>query len=330
MVYTRCGQESFMLEWLRIIFLGDVTMKRRDFLGLTTLTAGTLVLNPIAEAADSPTPAFSTDPVWVPLTKQVKTTRVGFGTGMSGGMRRSDLVRGGYQKAIEMLRYAYDMGIRLFDCADLYGTHDVVKLALRDKPRDSYVLISKVWLLGGGIPEKERLDPVDTVDRFLWELETDYIDVVQMHCMQNNRWTNDFEKAMVSLEKLKQNGKILAHGVSTHSNAATELAAETDWCDVVHVRINNEGMHMDGPQNDPAARVTETVRATKKAHDAGKGVVAMKVLGQGDMKDPEMRKKATKFISELDCVNTMLVGFTEKEQITEFLTNFAAVSRPAR
>jgi len=301
-------------------------MKRRDFLALSTIATGAAVLTPLTGVAQTATLAVPREPVWIPLTKDVKTTLIGFGTGMRGGDRRSDLVRGGYPKAVEMLRYAYDLGIRLFDCADLYGTHDVVTEALKGKPRDSYVLVSKIWPHRGGLPETERPDPEVTVKRFLRECKTDYIDVMQIHCMLNNQWVQEHETAMESLAKLKKAGLIRAHGISSHSNAATELAAETEWCEVVHVRINNEGMYMDGPQNDPAARVAETVRTTKKAHDAGKGVIAMKVVGQGDMKDLEMRKKSTKFVMDLGTVHVMLVGFTEKEQITEFVANVDAAT----
>ena len=299
-------------------------MKRRDFLNLTTLAAGTAVLTPLTGVAQTSAPSSPVEPEWVPLTKEVKSTRIGFGTGMNGGMRRSDMIRGGYPKAIEMLRYAYDHGIRLFDCADLYGTHDVVAEALKDKPRDSYVLVSKIWLTGGGIPEVERLDPDVTVKRFLRETRTQYIDVVQIHCMTNNSWNREFATAMESMEKLKKAGLIRAHGISSHSNAATELAAETAWCDTVHVRINGEGMAMDG---NGATAVAESIRTAKKAHDAGKGVIAMKVFGGGGMRTDahaEMRKKATKFIVDLDCIDVILIGFTEPAHIPEFLTNYAA------
>ena len=307
-------------------YFGDAMMKRRDFLSLTTLAAGAAALTPLTGFAQTTASLEPKEPIWVPLTKEIKTTRIGFGTGMRGGNRRSDLTRAGYSKAIEMLRYAYDQGIRLFDCADLYGTHDVVGEALRGKPRDSYVLVSKVWLLGGGIPEKERLLPEESIRRFINEFGrgTEYIDVVQIHCMQNNRWTREYETAMESLEKAKKAGLIRAHGISSHSNAATELAAETEWCDVIHVRLNSEGMNMDGPQDDPKT-VADGLRVTKKAHDAGKGIICMKVLGEGKMSnDLEMRKKSTKFITQLDCVSVMIVGFTEKEHISEFVTNVAA------
>ena len=303
-------------------------MKRRDFIGLTTLATGAAVLTPLTGVTQTTTLAAPREPVWIPLTKDIKTTRIGFGTGMRGGDRRSDLVRAGYPKAIEMLRYAYDQGIRLFDCADLYGTHDVVTEALKGKPRDSYVLVSKVWPHRGGLPETERPDPEVTVKRFLRECRTDYIDVMQIHCMQNNQWTREFEAAMESLAKLKKAGLIRAHGISSHSNAATELAAETEWCDVVHVRINSEGLAMDGPPEN-AATVTEGVRVTKKVHDAGKGVIAMKVLGEGRGKmanDSDLRKKSTKFVQGLGSVHVMVVGFTETEHIAEFVANVDVAS----
>lgn len=298
-------------------------MKRRDFISLTALAAGTLTLNPLSEAAEMLTGPI--EPVWVPLTKEVNSTRIGFGTGMRGGDRRADLTRLGYPKAIELLRYAYDLGVRFFDCADLYGTHDVVAEALKGKPRGNYVLGTKVWLRGGGIPELERLDPQITVKRFLRELRTDYIDLVQIHCMSDNRWTQEFADGMEGLEKLKKAGIIRAHGISSHSNAATELATDTEWCDTIHVRLNSEGFNMDGFPNDAAKRVEEGVRITKRAHDAGKGIICMKVLGEGKMaNDPAMRKKSTTFISGLDCVDVMIVGFTELQHISEFVTNVAA------
>ena len=294
-------------------------MKRRDFLSLTTLAAGAAAMTPLTGVAQPPTTLTGPiEPVWVPLTKEVKTTRIGFGTGMRGSGRQSDLTRGGYFKAIDMLRYAYDMGIRLFDCADLYGTHNVVAEAMSGKPRDSYVLVTKCWVKGGGIPEQERLAPEETVKRFLRELGTTYIDVLQIHCMDNDRWSQEFATAMESMEKLKKAGLIRAHGISSHSRSATDLATKTDWCDTVHVRINSEGMSMEGSVEDNVANI-------KRAHDAGKGIIAMKVLGEGRMKDdPEMRKKSTKFVMELGSVDCMIIGFTEKDQITEFVTNVAA------
>lgn len=292
-------------------------MKRRDFLGTAALAAG---LIPAAVAQEAKKNA---DPLGlVQLTKDIKCSRIGYGTGMRGGNRVSDTVRAGWPKSIELLQFAYDNGVRLFDCGDLYGTHTIVAEALRGKPRDSYTLVSKIWLHNGGLPEKERLAPDETIPRFLRELRTDYIDVLQIHCMMNGNWTTQFADAMEGLEKLKQKGMIRAHGISSHSSAATRLAAQTPWCDTIHIRINSEGMNMDGPNDDAAARVKEGLEVAEAAHKAGKGIIAMKVLGEGKMADkPDLRKKSTAFVANLDCVDVLIVGFSEKEHITEFIEN---------
>lgn len=301
-------------------------MKRRDFLGVAALGVGTLATVGTLRADE----AKGFDPFEpVQLTKDIKCSRIGFGTGMTGGNRMSELTRAGWPKGIEMLRHGYDLGVRLFDCADMYGTHFVVAEAMKGKPRDSYTVVSKLWLHPtGGLPEKERLPPEETVPRLLRELRTDYIDVLQIHCMMGGNWTKDFEAAMEGMEKLKKEGKIRAHGISSHSFAATRAGTESDWCDVIHCRINSEGMNMDGPRDDAAKRVEAAVDTARKAKQAGKGIIAMKVLGEGKMShDPELRKKSTEFVSNLDCVDVMIVGFTEKEHITEFVENVKSVQK---
>ena len=86
---------------------------------------------------------------------------------------------------------------------------------------------------------------------------------------------------------------------------------------------------MDGFPDDVAKRVEEGVRVSKRIHDAGKGVICMKVLGEGKMANsPDLRKKSAQFISQLDCVNVMIVGFTELPHIPEFIANVKAAEKP--
>ncbi|MDR0870199.1 MAG: aldo/keto reductase, partial [Planctomycetaceae bacterium] len=226
-------------------------MKRREFLGTAAAGFGSLAFVPNTSAQDKPAPSESKFSETVQLTKDIKCSRLGMGTGMRGNSRISDTVRAGWKKSIELINFAYDNGIRFYDCADLYGTHQIVAEALKGKPRDSYTLVSKVWLHPrGGLPEKERLSPEETVPRFLRELHTDYIDILQIHCMMSPEWTSVFAEAMESMERLKKKGVIRSHGISSHSNDATEVATKSPWVDTMHIRINSEGMNMDVPQND--------------------------------------------------------------------------------
>ncbi|MGL4593835.1 MAG: aldo/keto reductase [Thermoguttaceae bacterium] len=306
-----------------------IPMKRRDFLGAAALGAGGLAAGTFP-AWSAETETKSTDPVAiVSLTPEVKTTRIGFGTGMRGGNRSSQITRMEKEKGLQLLQYAYNLGIRLFDVADLYGSHALVAEALKDKPRDSYTIVSKIWMRPGGIPGTERHGPAVMVPQFLKELQTDYIDVLQIHCMVAANWPEGHAATMEELELLKKKGMIRAHGISSHSNAASEVAAKTPWCEVIHVRINNKGISMDGPSDDTAARVAETVRTTKLCHDAGKGVIAMKVLGEGTMTDLETRRNSAAFVTNLGCVDAMIIGFEEKEQIPEFIENVALALKAA-
>ena len=110
-------------------------------------------------------------------------------------------------------------------------------------------MATKIWVSQGGIPEPERPDADVVVDRFRKELNTDYLDLVQIHCMTDAGWTDKQKKQMDILENLKAKKIIRAHGVSVHSLEAMEAASEIHWVDVVHVRINPYGEAMD--KNDP-------------------------------------------------------------------------------
>ena len=302
-----------------------MNLKRRQFLGTTALGTGALLAGrlPINAATEirkiKPVKPKSTDPVaLVPLAPTIWCSRIGFGTGMRGYQRSSNLSRMDRNKALGLVRFAYDCGIRMYDLADLYGTNPVVAEALQGKPRDSYVLSTKIWGHKGGLPEDDRPTADIVVKRFLQECQTDYLDVVQLHCMMNDQWTSEHGAQMEILEKLKQQGLIRAHGVSCHANSALKLAAETPWTDVVHVRINSEGVNMEGT-------IEEVVALTQKMHDVGIGTIAMKVIGEGKFADSlELRKKSVKFVTNLDCIDVMIVGFEEREHITEILENVEA------
>ena len=300
-------------------------MKRREFLKTGAVVgAGTLAVTATLKAQTpaelkkqaKPKKPFSTDPcAIVPLTDKVSCTRLGFGTGMRGGNRTSDITRMPEEKAIGLLQYAYDKGLRLFDMADLYGSHPIVTKALEGKPRDSYTLISKIWVHGGGIPEPERHDADVVLKRFLKECKTDYIDVVQLHCMMNGDWTGQFGKQMEIMERLKEEGLIRAHGVSCHANTALDVAAKTLWTDTVHVRINHDAARMDGS-------VEDVVKVTRECHQSGIGVIGMKVIGEGTFgNDLQKRKKSVDFVLNLDCVDVFVVAFDEKEHIDELIAN---------
>lgn len=296
-------------------------MKRRQFLrtslaGLgSAAVAGVPLPNVRADETKAPKNPFSTDPfATVQLTPQIKTSRIGFGTGMTGHSRSSALTRMDRKKATELILYGYERGIRFFDCADLYGTHQLIVDTLADAgiSRDSFQIGTKIWAHDGGIPEKERPRADVVVKRFLQETKSDYLDLVQLHCMMSPDWNERYAQYMEDLEALKKEGLIRAHGISSHSNAATKKAIELDWTDAIHVRMNTSGARMEGSFEENAALVEAA--AAKNI-----GIICMKIIGEGTIKNIDDRRRSVDAVTRLSGVDVMIVGFTDKSEIDEFV-----------
>ena len=294
--------------------MGQFDLNRRKFLAALSLgTAHLMFDNPLYGMEGRFT---SADPLQnVALGKSgLNTTLLGFGTGVWATDRSSFLTRQDAAKSIATLRHAYDMGIRMFDCADTYGTHPLMAEALKGMDRDKLTLSSKIWTREGGIPEKERPNADIVVDRFRREMNTDYINLVQIHCMVDADWTDSMRRQMDIMDNLKSKGIIKAHGVSVHSLEAMKAAANDPWVDVIHVRINPYGMSMDKP--DPA----EVVEVIHKLNASGKGVIGMKLVGNGKLRDDsEKMDHSLRFVLGLGSVDMMIVGFEEDAQIDNYI-----------
>jgi predicted aldo/keto reductase-like oxidoreductase len=290
-------------------------LTRRQFVATTLAAgAGSVLLGKSVLGSPPRSQDLFADPFRiVSLGKSgLKSTLLGIGTGFSGYNRSSNITRAGVAESI--IRSAYEKGIRFFDCADSYGTHPFTAAALKGVPRDSYTLSSKIWVSPGGIPETERPDADVVIDRFRKELNTDYLDLVQIHCMTDPKWTDKQKKQMDILENLKAKKIIRAHGVSVHSLDAMEACLESPWVDVVHVRINPYGEAMD--KKDAA----DVIPVIEKLHKSGKGVIGMKLIGNGNFKnDSEKIDASLKYVLGLGTVDMIIVGFELPEQIDNYI-----------
>ncbi len=297
---------------------------RRNFLSATAGAAGCLALSGSAfsgavAAAEGALPP----PPQVPLGKTgITLSRVGQGTGMSGGNRQSNHTRMGFEKLVTLLKHSYDRGITFFDMADLYGTHVYFREALRTIPRDKVTLLTKLWF------RYDKLDPkadaaaikkvaAATLERFCHELNTDHIDIVLLHCVMVRNWPEELGPYMEALDQAKKQGLIRAVGVSSHDLGGLETAATCPWVDVVLARINPRGARMDG-------KVEDVVPVLRKIRDNGKAIIGMKIYGEGSLaKNPQDREECIKYAQTAGLVDAMTIGFEAPNQVDETLALLA-------
>jgi len=294
-------------------------INRRKFLGHSAVGVGSLLLGTASFAGADDQKKF--DPYeLVPLGQTgLKPSRICMGTGMRGGQRSSNQTRLGREKFQALLAAAYERGVRMFDLADLYGSHSYLIPALQGVDRKSFVIASKIWWNGGGIPEADRPEADVVVARFLKEVQTDYLDILLLHCVTAPDWPAELRHYMDTLVKLKEKGQVRALGVSCHSLEALEAAAAEPWVDLVYTRINHTGASMD-------AAPERVVPVLKKIHAAGKGIVGMKLVGEGRYRNSdELRNAAVKFVLGLGCVDVLNVGFEKTGEIDDFAARVRTV-----
>ncbi len=126
---------------------------------------------------------------------------------------------------IQAIRTAFEAGITTVDTAEIYGeghSEQIVAQALSDV-RDQVVYATKVFA-----NHLKYNQVIEACDRSLKNLNTDYIDLYQIHWPSGFKNTEivPIEETMSALNHLKQQGKIRVIGVSNFSRTQLEEAAQ--------------------------------------------------------------------------------------------------------
>ncbi len=241
----------------------------------------------------------------------LKLSRLGMGCGSVGGSVQRDLGQDGFTR---LVRYAYDQGITYLDTAQAYGTHEMIGKAIKGLPREKLFIQSKI----PGNPK----NPFALIEGFRKELGTDYIDTVLVHCTVTPNWDEERKRILDALEKAKDKQIIRAHGVSCHSLPALKRAVDIDFVDVHLVRINPQGAHMDTPAQkwdakSNASHVPPVVTQLKRMRDKGRGIIGMKLIGNGDFINPADREKAIRYVMQSGLTDAVTIGFKSPAEIDE-------------
>ena len=286
-------------------------MNRRRFLTSGAKAAGLVSLANFPHhlyARD--TKRFATDRVKLgPMGVEVSRLAMGSGTNGSGGSS-NQTKKLGVQGLADHFRAGFDQGVTFFDTADQYGTHPHVKLALKGLARERVTLLTK----SSATTEKEmRAD----LDRFRRELNTDYLDILLLHKMEDEDWPRQKQGAMAVLSEAREKGIVRTHGTSCHTLVALKAAAGNPWVQVDLARINPAQAAMDA---DPAT----VLAVLKQMKAAGKGVIGMKILGAGRLRNKV--DESLQFALAQDCVDCFTIGAEGRDELEDLVRRIPAAS----
>ena len=200
-------------------------------------------------------------------------------------------------EAAELLIYARDCGINILDTAEFYENYAHIKAA--QKAIGDMLVVTKchAYDLEGA---KRSLDlALAATGRS--------IDIMMLH-EQESEWTlRGHAQALAYFYRQKENGTIRAVGISTHFVRCAAAAAEMDGIDVIEAICNIKGLGIaDGTQQ-------QMNEALLRAHENGKGIIAMKALGGGHLRGDA--KHAIQSVLALPFVDTIAIGMQSKAEI---------------
>jgi len=218
-----------------------------------------------------------------------------------------------------LIQAALDGGIIHLDTAHGYqrGTNEgVIGKVLKGRPRDSYVIATKVPgeprdRQTGEFSAETKAEPfLEKVDLSLQRLGLDHVDILYLHNV-TKRSSVLFEPLMGALQKVKKEGKARFIGVTSHGNEheVVRAAIEAKIYDVLLVGYNFRKTNL--AELDPA--IADAVKA-------GIGIIAMKTQAGAywdrEKTQPINMKAALKWALSNPNITTAIPGMTAFDQLT--------------
>lgn len=286
-------------------------MYRREFLTRGAAVTAAATVGPLPDhLSAAPAKKFANDRVKLGPMK-IELSRLAMGTGTNGYGGSSNQTRKlGLGGLADLLKAAYDQGVTFWDSADQYGSHPHVREALKRVPREKVTILSKTH---ASTEREMRAD----LDRFRRELNTDYIDILLLHCMMDRRWPDQKKGAMAVISEAREKGIVKTHGTSCHTLEALKVAADSPWAQVILARINPAKVAMDADRQ-------AVIAVLRQAKAAGKGVIGMKILGAGQLRNRV--DECLQFALSLDCVDCFTIGSENREQLADLVKRIPAAS----
>ncbi|MCD6365726.1 MAG: aldo/keto reductase, partial [Planctomycetes bacterium] len=205
-----------------------------------------------------------------------------------------------FAEADSLLRAAYEGGISYFDTARGYSDSEEKIGRSLSSVRDKIVISTKVH---GG----DKAAVLDALETSLKNLNTDYVDLLQLHNPSSLPDPSNDQSAYAALVEAKDKGMARAVGITNHTLANAVAAAESGLYDTVQYPLSAISDEKD-------LRLIDVC----KANDVG--VIAMKALCGGLLSNA---RTAFAFLRQYENV-VPIWGIQRRSELDEFLALEAA------
>jgi aryl-alcohol dehydrogenase-like predicted oxidoreductase len=166
----------------------------------------------------------------------IAVTEIGMGLWAAGGDQWGPTDD---RAVLDAIGYALDLGVNFFDTADIYGSghsEELLGQAMRGR-RDRFIVASKIgWQNFDSARGQTAYTSVEQfvagVESNLRRLQTDYIDVMQSHINYREPTMEIFREGF---QRLQQQGKIRAYGVSTSDFAYLQQFNHDGHCSTLQI-----------------------------------------------------------------------------------------------
>jgi len=198
-----------------------------------------------------------------------------------------------------VIRKAIEMGVNFIDTAELYGTYNYIREAVKGI-RSKIVISSKCYAYTWEGAEQSLM-------KAMKELDTDYIDIFSLHEQESELTLKGHSEAIEYFIRAKEKGYIRSFGISTHAVAAVDASLKHREIEVLHPIVNKKGLGIiDGS-------IEDMLNAVSRAAAAGKGIYSMKPLGGGNLiKDSG---SCFDFVLQNPDIHSVAVGMQSYEEV---------------
>ena len=231
-------------------------------------------------------------------TTGVEVPVIGYGTAPLGKIKLMDAPL--IKKSEALLNHAIDQGITYLDTSPDYGSQPKLGGVMKNR-RDEVFLATK-------INKRQRRDVLAEIRQNLKELQTDHVDLIQVHAvnaMADLEAALAPDGALAALEEARRQGMTRFIGITGHARPSVLAQALQRYdFDTVLVALGVIDRLVTGPE--------EVLLPVAQSN--GVGVIAMKVYGHGEIKQREL---ALRYSLGLPGVSLAILGMESEEQIDE-------------